>query len=130
MAKPSGLWFRKQTGYWYTTVEQVQHKLSRDKAEARRMLHKLLAADRPPRRKVTLVWHAEDVAAVVRSLFEPGTPAKYLEMPKARYAFFQVDKVLRDDVPVGLSLDAGYLANEQSFVSVATVAATFRTAPG
>ncbi|WP_431874203.1 aminomethyl transferase family protein [Amycolatopsis sacchari] len=78
-------------------------------------------AERPRRRKVTLVWHPEDLAATVRSLVEPGTPAKYLEMPKARYAFFQVDKVLRDGVPVGLSLDAGYLTNEQAFVSLATV---------
>ncbi|GAA5167421.1 MULTISPECIES: aminomethyltransferase family protein [Amycolatopsis] len=78
-------------------------------------------ADRPRRRKVTLVWHPEDLAATVRSLVEPGTPAKYLEMPKARYAFFQVDKVLRDGVPVGLSLDAGYLTNEQAFVSLATL---------
>jgi glycine cleavage system aminomethyltransferase T len=73
------------------------------------------------RTKVTLVWHPDDVAAVTRSLQEPGVPAKYIEMPKARYAFFQVDKVMRDDAPVGMSLDVGYLANEHAFVSLATV---------
>jgi glycine cleavage system aminomethyltransferase T len=73
------------------------------------------------RRKVTLVWNPGDLALAVRSLCEPGTPAKYIEMPKARYAFFQVDKVLHRGSPVGLSLDLGYLANEHAFVSLATV---------
>jgi integrase len=48
MARPSSLWFRKQTGFWMTTLNGVQHKLSKDKGEARRMLHKLLATDKPP----------------------------------------------------------------------------------
>lgn len=78
-------------------------------------------AEAPARQKVTLVWNPEDVAAAVRSLYEPGTPAKYLELPKSRYAFFQVDKVLHDGDPVGLSLDLGYIVNEQDFVSLATV---------
>ena len=75
----------------------------------------------PHRVKVTLVWNPDDVAAAFRSLCEPGTPAKYLELPKARYAFFQVDRVLHDGSAVGLSLDLGYIANEQAFVSLATV---------
>jgi len=78
-------------------------------------------ADQPHRVKVTLVWNPDDVAAAVRSLLEPGTPAKYIELPKARYAFFHVDKVLRDGALAGLSLDLGYLANEHAFVSLATV---------
>ena len=53
------------------------------------------------RTKVTLVWNPDDLALAVRSLCEPGTPAKYIEMPKARYAFFQVDKVLRTGATVG-----------------------------
>ncbi|HVV23955.1 MAG TPA: aminomethyl transferase family protein [Pseudonocardiaceae bacterium] len=75
----------------------------------------------PRRTKVTLVWHRDDVARAMGSLLEPGTPAKYIELPKARYAFFPVDRVLRDGEPVGLSLDAGYIANEHDFVSLATV---------
>src|SRR5690606_17651526 len=78
-------------------------------------------ADQPHRTKVTLVWNPEDVAAAVRSLYEPGVPAKYIELPKSRYAFFHVDKVLRDGEQVGLSLDAGYITNEQAFVSLATL---------
>lgn len=75
----------------------------------------------PHRSKVTLVWNPADVAAVFQSQLEPGIPAKFIEMPKARYAFFQVDKVLHDGEYAGLSLDAGYLANEHAFVSLATV---------
>jgi vanillate/3-O-methylgallate O-demethylase len=78
-------------------------------------------ADGPHRAKVTLVWSPDDVAAAVRSLCEPGDPAKFIEWPKARYAFFQVDKVLRDGAAAGLSLDLGYIANERAFVSLATV---------
>ncbi|MBP2326958.1 glycine cleavage system aminomethyltransferase T [Kibdelosporangium banguiense] len=78
-------------------------------------------AREPARTKVTLVWNPDDVAAAVRSLYEPGIPAKYIELPKARYAFFQVDKVLADGQPIGLSLDLGYIVNEQDFVSLATV---------
>lgn len=78
-------------------------------------------AGSPRRAKVTLVWNADDIAAAVRSLYEPGTPAKYIEMPKARYAFFQADEVRRNGTPAGMSLDVGYIANEHAFVSLATV---------
>jgi glycine cleavage system aminomethyltransferase T len=80
-----------------------------------------IASAKDHRVKVTLVWNADDLALAVRSLCEPGTPAKFIEMPKARYAFFQVDKVLRNGSIAGLSLDVGYLANEHAFVSLATV---------
>lgn len=75
----------------------------------------------PRRDKVTLVWNVDDVMAAIRSHFEPGTPAKYIEIPKSRYAYFQVDKVLRDGELVGMSTDVGYIANERAFVSLATV---------
>ncbi|GGC80818.1 glycine cleavage system protein T [Tersicoccus solisilvae] len=73
------------------------------------------------RRKATLIWNAEDVAAVVRSQLEPGTPAKYLDFPKARYGLFQMDEVLRDGARVGISTDAGYVAHDQLYMSLATV---------
>ncbi|HEY6496967.1 MAG TPA: hypothetical protein VIZ43_27130 [Trebonia sp.] len=79
--------------------------------------------------KVTLVWNPDDLALAFRSLCEPGLPAKHIEMPKARFAFFQVDKVLRNGSIAGLSLDLGYLANEHAFVSLATVDASAST-PG
>lgn len=82
------------------------------------------AADRQARTKVTLVWNVDDVAAAVGSLLTPGLGAKYIELPKSRYALHQEDKVLRDGHQVGISLDCGYLANEQAMVSLATIDVT------
>lgn len=79
-------------------------------------------AENPRRRKVTLVWNAEDVAGIVRSQLEPGTPAKFLDFPKARYGLFQMDEVLKDGRRVGISTDAGYVAHDQLYLSLATVA--------
>ena len=75
----------------------------------------------PEREKVTLVWNSDDVADAVGSLYRPGLPAKYIEMPTARYALHQSDKVLKDGNLIGLSMDVGYLANEHLMVSLATV---------
>ncbi|WP_324643556.1 aminomethyl transferase family protein [Pseudarthrobacter sp. LT1] len=73
------------------------------------------------RRKVTLVWNPDDVQDVMGSILRPGIPAKYIDLPKARYALFQVDRVLQDGRTVGQSFDCGYIANEHSFVSLAAV---------
>jgi glycine cleavage system aminomethyltransferase T len=78
-------------------------------------------AQEPSRTKVTLVWNADDVAAAIGSMFLPGPGAKYIEMPKARYATHHEDKVLKDGQQVGISLDCGYLANEREMVSLATI---------
>jgi len=80
-----------------------------------------LAQSPLPRTKVTLVWNAEDVAEAIGSMFRPGPGAKYIEMPKARYATHHEDKVLKDGKQVGISLDCGYLANEREMVSLATI---------
>jgi glycine cleavage system aminomethyltransferase T len=81
------------------------------------------------RAKVTLVWDEEDVAAAIGSLFQDGLPAKYIALPKARYGFFQVDKVLLDGVQVGISHDCGYMVNEQTFASLASIDLAYAT-PG
>ena len=73
------------------------------------------------RRKVTLIWNAEDVASIVRSQVEPGIPAKFLDFPKARYGLYQMDEVLRGDDRVGISTDAGYVAYDQLYLSLATL---------
>lgn len=78
-------------------------------------------AENPHRRKVTLVWNPDDVAAAQRSLLEEGPPAKYIDFPKARYGLYQVDRVLRGGEDVGISHDAGYITNEQAFVSLASI---------
>lgn len=79
-------------------------------------------AGEPSRTKVTLVWNADDVAAAIGSLYRPGPGAKYIDMPKARYATHHEDTVLADGRPVGVSLDCGYLANERVMVSLAVLA--------
>jgi vanillate/3-O-methylgallate O-demethylase len=89
--------------------------------EALERMAQAMAPMGPPRTKVTLVWDADDVTAAVGSLYRPGPGAKYIEMPKARYATHQQDVVLRAGQQVGISLDCGYLANERAMVSLATV---------
>lgn len=109
------------TDYYVTPYDLGYHRNVRfDHDFLGRTALERLAQD-PPRTKVTLVWNPGDIAAAVRSLYEPGTPAKYIELPKARYAFFQVDKVVLDGTPIGMSLDLGYIVNEQDFVSLATI---------
>ncbi|MDV3221173.1 aminomethyl transferase family protein [Intrasporangium sp.] len=81
----------------------------------------LEAMQAPHRTKVTLVWNADDVASAFRSLFHDGLPAKYLELPKARYGLYQADKVVLGGATVGMSMDLGYLVNEHAFVSLAVV---------
>lgn len=88
----------------------------------REALQKL--AEGPHRRKVTLVWNVDDVMSVMRSHYEPGTPAKFIEIPKARYAYFQVDKVLHKGRYVGMSTDLGYITNERAFISLASLDAS------
>jgi glycine cleavage system aminomethyltransferase T len=73
------------------------------------------------KRKVTLVWDDADVAGLVTSHLRPGAPTKFLEFPKARYAYHQYDSVLLEGAEVGISTDAGYLVNDQVYVSLATI---------
>jgi glycine cleavage system aminomethyltransferase T len=54
-------------------------------------------------------------------MYAPGPGAKFIDMPKARYATHHQDKVQRDGEQVGISLDCGYLANEREMVSLATI---------
>lgn len=78
-------------------------------------------AESPSRRKVTLLWNADDVADIVKSQVEPGTPAKFLDFPKARYGFYQMDEVLKDGARIGISTDAGYVAFDQLYMSLASI---------
>jgi vanillate/3-O-methylgallate O-demethylase len=82
-------------------------------------------AGTPSRTKVTLVWNADDVTGAIGSLYRPGPGAKYIDMPKARYATHHEDKVLKDGLPAGVSLDCGYLANERVMVSLAALDGEF-----
>ena len=48
MARTAKVWFRKQDGYFYTTVRGEKIKLSKDKKEATKAFHTLLAHDEVP----------------------------------------------------------------------------------
>jgi vanillate/3-O-methylgallate O-demethylase len=73
------------------------------------------------RKKVTLVWDAQDMARVVASAWNDGPRYKYFNMPKARYGLYQMDQVLASGKRAGISLDCGYIANERKIVSLAVI---------
>lgn len=76
----------------------------------------------PHRKKVTLVWNTDDVQRVFASLYEPGLPCKFMDMPTAQYAFQQADEVrTRDGRRVGVSSFVGYTVNERAWLSLALV---------
>jgi glycine cleavage system aminomethyltransferase T len=75
----------------------------------------------PRRTKVTLVWNHDDVARAMGSILGEELPAKYLDLPKARYSLYQSDTVLVHGEPVGISMDCGYIHNDREMVSLATI---------
>ncbi len=77
--------------------------------------------DRPQRRKVTLAWNAEDVARAMGTMFEPGDPVKYINLPLSNYATWPHDKVLEGGKTVGVSTFSGYSYNERSMLSLAVL---------
>jgi vanillate/3-O-methylgallate O-demethylase len=77
--------------------------------------------DEPKRKKVTLAWNGEDVAAAMGSLFERGEAVKYIDLPLSNYSTWPYDKVLAHDDVVGFSTFSGYSYNERSMLSLAMV---------
>jgi vanillate/3-O-methylgallate O-demethylase len=77
--------------------------------------------DEPARRKVTLAWNGEDVAAAMGSLFEKGDAVKYIDLPLSNYSTWPNDKVLLDGEMVGVSTFSGYSYNERSMLSLAVL---------
>ncbi|HZP72518.1 MAG TPA: hypothetical protein VFA97_03970 [Gaiellaceae bacterium] len=78
-------------------------------------------ADGGSRTKVTLVWRPEDVEHAIGTQFGRERSAKYIDLPKARYALFQYDEVRHGGRHVGVSMDCGYVYNERAMVSLAVV---------
>jgi vanillate/3-O-methylgallate O-demethylase len=78
-------------------------------------------SDQGPRRKVTLAWNGDDVAAAMRTLFEPGDPTKYIDLPLSNYSTWPNDKLLLDGEQVGVSTFSGYSYNERSMLSLGVV---------
>jgi vanillate/3-O-methylgallate O-demethylase len=75
------------------------------------------------RRKVTLAWNDEDLAAIWASfLNRDDLPYQFFDLPNANYGSSNFDSVLdADDNVVGLSLFTGVTANEKRGLSLATV---------
>ena len=78
-------------------------------------------ADTPRRNKVTLVWNADDVAAMFRTLFDSGDTAKHMDFPLSNYATLPFDKVLKDGQTIGVSTYTGYTYNERAMLSLASI---------
>jgi vanillate/3-O-methylgallate O-demethylase len=79
-------------------------------------------AARAHRRKVTFAWNADDVAKVMRSMFEPGQEMyKYIDLPLSNYASASYDKITLHGEAVGFSMFAGYSFNERSMLSLGVV---------
>ncbi len=78
-------------------------------------------ADQPHRQKVWLVWNNDDVMRIYASMFGPGVPNKYLELPGAQYSTLPFDKVTIDGELVGLSTYNVYTTNVRAWFSLAMV---------
>jgi glycine cleavage system aminomethyltransferase T len=79
-----------------------------------------MAAD-PTRKKVTLAWNGDDVAAAMGTMFRKEDRAKYIDLPLSNYSTWPNDKVLSDGKMVGVSTFSGYSSNESSMLSLAMV---------
>ena len=79
-------------------------------------------ADKPPRRKVTFAWNADDVVKDFKSMFEPGKEHyKYIDLPLSNYTSASYDRVHVGGKTVGLSMFAGYSYNERSMLLLGVV---------
>jgi vanillate/3-O-methylgallate O-demethylase len=79
-------------------------------------------AGEPHRRKVTLVWHPEDVLSVFKTLLQGGSMAKHIDLPLSAAARFHYDKVLDNEgLYIGLAHYPGYSVNERAMMSLGSV---------
>ena len=78
--------------------------------------------DKPHRKKVTLVWNQDDLATIRASIFHPGLPYKYIELPMASYGFPQADAVHSlDGRLVGMGGYVGCTVNEGAMLSLGII---------
>jgi vanillate/3-O-methylgallate O-demethylase len=79
-------------------------------------------AGEPHRRKVTLVWHPEDVFNIFQMLLRGGTMGSYVNFPLAATARLHYDKVTDQDGEfVGLAHYPGYTVNERAMMSLGSI---------
>ena len=84
-------------------------------------------AGKPSRKKVTFAWNSDDILKAFASMFDPGDPYKYIDLPLSNYASASYDKVLSGGKTVGLSMFSGYSYNERSMLSLGVVDADIAT---
>jgi vanillate/3-O-methylgallate O-demethylase len=79
-------------------------------------------ADKPTRKKVTLIWNGDDVTRALGTLFHrSGDFQKYIDLPLANYATLPFDEVRKDGKRIGLSTYTGYTVNERAMISLAVL---------
>ncbi len=83
--------------------------------------------DQPHRKKVTLVWNADDVLAVMAAQFEDAADKPLpITLPLAAAARMHYDRVMdTDGNTIGLATYPGYTANERAMMSLASLDAAF-----
>jgi syringate O-demethylase len=86
-------------------------------------------AQKPRRKKVTLVLDSEDVVRGISTMFDQGSRTKYFDFPSSVYSTLPYDKVLKDGKVIGVSTWCGYSANEGKMLTLAMID-TEHSAPG
>lgn len=87
-------------------------------------------AEQPHRRKVTLMWHPEDVLNIYRTLLQDGTMASYVNLPVSATARLHYDKVMDTEGKfIGLAHYPGYTVNERAMMSLGSIDDAYST-PG
>jgi vanillate/3-O-methylgallate O-demethylase len=87
-------------------------------------------AGQPHRRKVTLVWNADDVLAAHARLLQTGETAMHIDLPLSATSRLHYDKVLSPDgKAIGLAHYPGYTVNERAMMSLGSVEVAYST-PG
>ncbi len=76
---------------------------------------------KPGRKKVRLVWNADDVLAVQQSMYGDRPRNKWMDMPVADYASFLSDEVTLAGRRVGFSLHPVYSLAARAWISLAVV---------
>jgi vanillate/3-O-methylgallate O-demethylase len=75
-----------------------------------------------PRRVIrTLVWNAADVLDVQASLFRPGQPYEFMEMPRDQRGFMWADRVEVNGELVGVATSRGFSYYFREMLSLCTI---------
>jgi vanillate/3-O-methylgallate O-demethylase len=80
-------------------------------------------AAQPRRKKMTLLWNADDAERAFGGLFRRrgGDAPKYIDFPCAVYSTYPYDRVTKNGRTVGLSTWAGYSFNERAMLSLGMI---------